>query len=181
MTNKSQSTCRFALAVFESPWFCCDCRDDWCDEIFTWMIIEKKDKIKKNRMSEREGEYTGESGQNHRSSLSRCERLDSTTREQALVHACSIFCSQRGSASYNGLARSLDRRLEPAARGRSEADRFNSGNSCWSCSRIHLTRPVLRGRVRMENSSLPIRTKSRVDGASARANPTWITTSCRAR
>lgn len=102
------------------------------------------------------------------------------SQERSLVHACSVFCSQTGSASYNGLARWLDPRLEPVPRGRSEADRFSSGNSCWNCSRIRLTRPVSRGRARTGNSSSPIRTKSRVVGVSARASLTWITTNCHA-
>jgi len=121
----------------------------------------------------------------HRSylSVSHSRRLDfkNDSRERGLVHACSVFCSQKGSASYNGLAHWLDQRLEPVARGRSEADRFSSGNSCWSCSQIRLTRPVSRGRARTGNSSLPIRTRSRAVGVSARASLTWITTSCHAR
>lgn len=106
---------------------------------------------------------------------------DLAARQRDLVHAYFVFCRQKGSASYNVLARSLGRRLEQEVRGRSEADRFSSGSSCWSCSRIRPTLPASRGKARTGNSSSPIRTKSRVDGVSARASPTWITTSCRAR
>lgn len=87
---------------------------------------------------------------------------------------------QKGSASYDALARWLDLRLALVAQGRSEADKFNSGNSCWSCSRIHPTLPVSHGRVRTGNSSSQIRMKLHVDGESAKANLIWITTNSRA-
>lgn len=91
-------------------------------------------------------------------------------------HAYSVSCPQRGSASFNELAPWLDQQLEPAVLGRSEADKFNSGNSCWSYSRIRRIHPVSRGRALTGNSNLPIRTKSRVDGANGKASRIWTTT-----
>lgn len=111
--------------------------------------------------------------------LSRFRRIDLEEITACWCMRVSASCPQRGSASSNELAPWLDRQLELWVPGRSEADRFNSGNSCWSCSRIRPIHPVSRGRVRTASSNLPIRTKSRVDGANGRANRTWTTTNYR--
>ena len=86
------------------------------------------------------------------------------------------FSQQRGSASCSVRAHWLAHPEAAVARGRSAEDKFNSGNSSSSYSRIRLTLPASRGRARTENSSSPILTKLPEDGENERANRIWIMT-----